>query len=85
FDEKVLIRQQLDSFDEFIQMSLQRIMEDGPPIDLLAEAQHGSGEVEEPVLIAQEKMATNTVYVFVKKDSKYAYTGEYRLCLENSS
>lgn len=30
-------------------------------------------------------MATNTVYVFAKKDSKYASTGEYRSCLENSS
>lgn len=30
-------------------------------------------------------MATNTVYVFAKKDSKYAYTGECRSCLENSS
>lgn len=37
------------------------------------------------VLIAQEKMATNTVYVFAKKDSKYAYTAECRSCLENSS
>ncbi|XP_017368747.1 DNA-directed RNA polymerase II subunit RPB2 isoform X3 [Cebus imitator] len=196
FDEKGLVRQQLDSFDEFIQMSVQRIVEDAPPIDLQAEAQHASGEVEEPpryllkfeqiylskpthwerdgapspmmpnearlrnltysaplyvditktvikegeeqlqtqhqktfigkipimlrstycllngltdrdlcelnecpldpggyfiingsekVLIAQEKMATNTVYVFAKKDSKYAYTGECRSCLENSS
>ncbi|XP_062281790.1 DNA-directed RNA polymerase II subunit RPB2 isoform X2 [Scomber scombrus] len=196
FDEKGLVRQQLDSFDEFIQMSVQRIVEDAPPIDLQAEAQHTSGEVEEPpryllkfeqiylskpthwerdgapspmmpnearlrnltysaplyvditktiikegedqlltqhqktfigkipimlrstycllsgltdrdlcelnecpldpggyfiingsekVLIAQEKMATNTVYVFAKKDSKYAFTGECRSCLENSS
>lgn len=30
-------------------------------------------------------MATNTVYVFAKKDSKYAYTSECRSCLENSS
>lgn len=49
FDEKGLVRQQLDSFDEFIQMSVQRIVEDAPPIDLQAEAQHASGEVEEPV------------------------------------
>lgn len=49
FDEKGLVRQQLDSFDEFIQMSVQRIVEDAPPIDLQAEAQHTSGEVEEPV------------------------------------
>lgn len=41
--------------------------------------------VSTQVLIAQEKMATNTVYVFAKKDSKYAYTGECRSCLENSS
>ena len=39
----------------------------------------------EKVLIAQEKMATNTVYVFQKKDSKYAYTSEIRSCLEQSS
>ncbi|CAH1998748.1 unnamed protein product [Acanthoscelides obtectus] len=34
FDEKGLVRQQLDSFDEFIQMSVQRIVEDSPQIDL---------------------------------------------------
>lgn len=39
----------------------------------------------EKVLIAQEKMATNTVYVFSKKDSKYSYTAEIRSCLEHSS
>lgn len=52
FDEKGLVRQQLDSFDEFIQMSVQRIVEDAPPIDLQAEAQHATGEVEEPVRTA---------------------------------
>lgn len=49
FDEKGLVRQQLDSFDEFIQMSVQRIVEDTPQIDLQAEAQHATGEVENPV------------------------------------
>ena len=39
----------------------------------------------EKVLIAQEKMATNTVYVFSKKDSKYSFTAEIRSCLEHSS
>jgi DNA-directed RNA polymerase II subunit RPB2 len=34
FDEKGLVRQQLDSFDEFIQMSVQRIVEDSSAIDL---------------------------------------------------
>ncbi|KAL5016562.1 hypothetical protein ScPMuIL_006151 [Solemya velum] len=196
FDEKGLVRQQLDSFDEFIQMSVQRIVEDSPQIDLQAEAQHTSSNVETPpryllkceqiylskpthwekdgapspmmpnearlrnltysaplyvditktvvkegedpietqhqktfigkipimlrstycllnglndrdltelnecpldpggyfiingsekVLIAQEKMATNTVYVFQQKDSKYAFKTEIRSCLEHSS
>lgn len=49
FDEKGLVRQQLDSFDEFIQVSVQRIVEDNPVIDLQAEAQHTSGMVETPV------------------------------------
>ncbi|KXJ13257.1 DNA-directed RNA polymerase II subunit RPB2 [Exaiptasia diaphana] len=196
FDEKGLVRQQLDSFDEFIQMSVQRIVEDSPEIDLQAESQHMTADTEIPakyvlkfeqiylskpthwekdgapsammpnearlrnltysapfyvditktrikeneepqtvthskmfigkipimlrstycllsnlndrdltelnecpldpggyfiingsekVLIAQEKMATNTVYVFSKKDSKYSYTAEIRSCLEHSS
>ena len=48
FDEKGLVRQQLDSFDEFIQMSVQRIVEDSPVIELQAEAQHTSLEVQTP-------------------------------------
>ena len=39
----------------------------------------------EKVLIAQEKMATNTVYVFAMKEHKYAYKTEIRSCLEHSS
>ncbi|CAN0089848.1 DNA-directed RNA polymerase II subunit RPB2-like isoform X1 [Lampetra fluviatilis] len=201
FDEKGLVRQQLDSFDEFIQMSVQRIVEDSPAIELQAEAQHASGQIETPprysvrfeqiylskpthwerdgapapmmpnearlrnltysaplyvditktvttagvgeeqqqqrvqthektfigkipimlrstycllsgltdrdlcelnecpldpggyfvingsekVLIAQEKMATNSVYVFAKKESRFAFSAECRSCLENSS
>ena len=49
FDEKGLVRQQLDSFDEFIQMSVQRIVEDSPQINLQAEATHAAGVVETPV------------------------------------
>ena len=37
------------------------------------------------MLIAQEKMASNTVYVFQKKDSKYAYTCEIRSAVEQAS
>ena len=34
------MRQQLDSFDEFIQMIIQRIVEDSPPVELQTEVQH---------------------------------------------
>lgn len=44
FDEKGLVRQQLDSFDEFIQMSVQRIVEDTPPIEMQAETQYDDTE-----------------------------------------
>jgi DNA-directed RNA polymerase II subunit RPB2 len=50
FDEKGLVRQQLDSFDEFIQMSVQRIVEDTPPIELQAEAQYDDNEP--PVMLS---------------------------------
>lgn len=196
FDEKGLVRQQLDSFNEFISMSVQRIVEDSAEIQLQGEAQHQGGEIDNPtkytvkfeqiylskpthwekdgaatqmmpnearlrnltysaplyvditkkvikdgepevvtnlskafigkipvmlrsdyctlnglndrdlaqlnecpldpggyfiingsekVLIAQEKMASNTVYVFAMKDSKFAYKAECRSCIENSN
>lgn len=59
FDEKGLVRQQLDSFDEFIQMSVQRIVEDSPAIDLQAEAQHTSGELENPVSLKLSSICKN--------------------------
>lgn len=43
FDEKGLVRQQLDSFDEFIQMIIQRIVEDSPPVELQTESQNYGG------------------------------------------
>jgi DNA-directed RNA polymerase II subunit RPB2 len=199
FNEKGLVRQQLDSFNDFINISIQRIIEETPEIELQAESQHLADETDEPpryflkfeqvylskpthwekndarnekfcpnearlrnltysaplcvdikerivrygnnagetedlhkqvpigripimlksmycllhelndrdlaelnecpldpggyfiingsekVLIAQEKMATNTVYVFPMKDHKYAYKTEIRSILENSS
>ena len=39
FEEKGLVRQQLESFDEFIVMSVQRIVEESPAIELQVCAQ----------------------------------------------
>lgn len=49
FEEKGLVRQQLDSFDEFIQTSIQKIVEDSPNIEFQAEAQYAGGMMEKPV------------------------------------
>ena len=51
FDEKGLVRQQLDSFDEFIQMSVQRIVEDTPPLELQAESQYDDSEAPVSVCV----------------------------------
>ena len=37
------------------------------------------------VLIAQEKMASNTVYVFEKKDAKHLFITEIRSVIEDSN
>jgi DNA-directed RNA polymerase II subunit RPB2 len=39
----------------------------------------------EKVLLAQEKMASNTVFVFEKKDVKYLFVAEVRSVIENTS
>lgn len=44
FQEKGLVRQQLDSFDEFIQNTMQEIVDESPPIILIPEVQHTPGE-----------------------------------------
>ena len=40
FDEKGLVRQQLDSFDEFIMNTMQEIVDEAPTLELVPQAQH---------------------------------------------
>lgn len=50
FDEKGLVRQQLDSFDEFIQMSVQRIVEDSSVIELqVSHFKRSAGLIRSPI------------------------------------
>lgn len=62
FDDKGLVRQQLDSFDEFIQMSVQSIVAESPAIELQAEAQHTSGEIENPVSLISTFIYLDNAY-----------------------
>lgn len=49
FSEKGLVRQQLDSYNVFIESTMQELVDDSPPIELEAEQQHNPGqEYEEP-------------------------------------
>lgn len=44
FLDKGLVRQQLDSFDEFIQNTMQEIVDESPDIVLIPESQHLPGQ-----------------------------------------
>lgn len=44
FEEKGLVRQQLDSFDEFIQNTMQEIVDESADIVISPEASHGPGQ-----------------------------------------
>ncbi|KAI7983659.1 DNA-directed RNA polymerase II subunit RPB2 [Camellia lanceoleosa] len=43
FEEKGLVRQQLDSFDEFIQYTMQEIVDESADIEIRPESQHNPG------------------------------------------
>lgn len=43
FEEKGLVRQQLDSFDEFIQNTMQEIVDESADIEVRPESQHNPG------------------------------------------
>lgn len=43
FEEKGLVRQQLDSFDEFIQNTMQEIVDEFADIEIRRESQHNPG------------------------------------------
>lgn len=44
FEEKGLVRQQLDSFDEFIQNTMQEIVDQSAEIEIRPESQHNPGQ-----------------------------------------
>ena len=52
FKEKGLVRQQLDSFNEFITVTMQRIIEETPPVEVEGKMQHADNELVIPVRTA---------------------------------
>jgi len=55
FEEKGLVRQQLDSFDEFIQNTMQELVDDSGDIRVSPEIQHMVGYDDEAFEREQEK------------------------------
>ena len=60
FDEKGLVRQQLDSFDEFVSNTMQELVDDQPPITINPRAQYQPGEERRKV---QYQIAFRQVYL----------------------
>ncbi|RZC47461.1 hypothetical protein C5167_040407 [Papaver somniferum] len=56
FEEMGLVRQQLDSFDEFIQTTMQEIVSETPDIEIRSESQHN------PSRLQQQSEFVETVY-----------------------
>ena len=48
FKEKGLARQQLDSFNEFTDHTLQKLIEDSAPIKIIPQNQYAPGAEDEP-------------------------------------
>ncbi len=49
FKEKGLVRQQLDSFNDFVSVTLQEIIDSTPPMEVEANPQHTSNDMAVPV------------------------------------
>ncbi|OAF68973.1 hypothetical protein A3Q56_03288 [Intoshia linei] len=78
FDEKGLVRQQLDSFDEFIQMSVQRIIEESKPIKLVQEDQH---KLVDDVVPTEYEIKCGQIYL--SKPTHWEKEGESNALMPN--
>eukprot|EP00898_Chlorokybus_atmophyticus_P001664 jgi/Chlat1/2499/Chrsp175S02370 len=62
FEEKGLVRQQLDSFDEFIQNTMQEIVDESGEIEITPESQHHPGQQVE-LSVASYKIKFGQIYL----------------------
>eukprot|EP00039_Didymoeca_costata_P011795 m.166824 g.166824 ORF g.166824 m.166824 type:complete len:1186 (+) comp15295_c0_seq1:166-3723(+) len=80
FQEKGLVRQQLDSFNEFIEISVQQIVSDQPDITLDCYAQHLTNEAEE-----SKKMTITFGQIYLSKPVHHEENGEQRPMMPNDA
>ena len=69
FEEKGLVRQQLDSFDEFIQNTMQEIVDESADIEIRPESQHNPGHQSDfaEVRLFPEKLSRGLIFPRGKK------------------
>jgi DNA-directed RNA polymerase II subunit RPB2 len=85
FEEKGLVRQQLDSFDEFAASTIQELIDEAPPIELRSQAQHRPGDIEAQEVQAHYIIRFTQTYLsrpsFPEKDgeTKPLFPNEARL------
>lgn len=61
YEHKGLVRQQLDSFDEFIQNTMQEIVDESPDLILIPESQHIPGQ--QPVSMTRHEINFGQIYL----------------------
>lgn len=61
FEEKGLVRQQLDSFDEFIQNTMQEIVDESADIEIRPESQHNPGRQSDFAEVCLPPLFTSSV------------------------
>lgn len=66
FDEKGLVRQQLDSFDHFLEIGLQECVDDAGDISVTSEVQYGPGS-ESSQTLKRYKIAFGQVSSFIRE------------------
>lgn len=70
FETKGLVRQQLDSFDEFIQNTMQEIVDESADIEIRPESQHNPGhqsDYNEVILVVDVVFSLRRVHITLTK------------------
>lgn len=63
FESKGLVRQQLDSFNEFMSNTIQEIVEETPELIIRPQSQHNPGEEDDNFEEKEVRIQFNQVYV----------------------
>lgn len=69
FEEKGLVRQQLDSFDEFIQNTMQEIVDESADIEIRPESQHNPARQQDYLEVHFPKDMANFIDCKQEKES----------------